>query len=309
MNLDFQHTPPSGGYCWWYLDAFSDDGLEGLTLIVFIGSVFSPYYALARRRGGASPENHCAFNVALYGSQAARWSMTERGRRALRREAQVMHIGPSRVMLGTHTLVFDLDEWTVPIPRRIRGQIRVRALTVFEGDFTLDAAGRHRWAPRAPRAEIEVDLDMPRVQWRGEAYLDTNRGSEPLETAFADWDWARATLPDGNTAVHYHVRCRDGSTRALNLSFGHDGARTLAPLARHTLRPSRWGIARPASGDPETPPQIVATLEDTPFYARTRLKARWAGEPVEAMHESLSLTRFARPWVQAMLPFRMPRRT
>jgi carotenoid 1,2-hydratase len=29
---------------------------------------------------------------------------------------------------------------------------------------------------------------------------------------------------------------------------------------------------------------------------------------VVAMHESLSLDRFMRPWVQAMLPFRMPRR-
>ncbi len=35
---------------WWYVDALSDDGRHGLTLIAFIGSVFSPYYAWARRR-------------------------------------------------------------------------------------------------------------------------------------------------------------------------------------------------------------------------------------------------------------------
>ena len=39
-----------GGYAWWYIDALSDDGRCGLTIIAFIGSVFSPYYALARRR-------------------------------------------------------------------------------------------------------------------------------------------------------------------------------------------------------------------------------------------------------------------
>jgi carotenoid 1,2-hydratase len=308
MKLDFQHTPPAGGYCWWYLDAFSDDGLDGLTVIAFIGSVFSPYYALARRRGHASPENHCALNVALYGAQASRWSMTERGRSALRRDSSVMQIGPSRLTLGAHGLVIDVNEWSVPLPRRIRGQIRVRPHTTFEGDFALDSAGRHLWAPRAPRAEVEVDLDTPRVQWRGEAYLDTNRGSEPLESAFADWDWARATLPDSRTAVHYHVRCRDGSARGLNLSFGDDGARALPPLARHALTRSRWGIARPASSDLDAAPHIVKTLEDTPFYARTRLHARWGGANVDAMHESLSLARFASPWVQAMLPFRMPRR-
>ena len=40
------------GYVWWYVDALSDDGRHGLTLIAFIGSVFSPYYAW---RGGAAP--------------------------------------------------------------------------------------------------------------------------------------------------------------------------------------------------------------------------------------------------------------
>ena len=37
-----------------------------LTLIAFVGSVFSPYYAWARRRGQADAENHCALNLALY---------------------------------------------------------------------------------------------------------------------------------------------------------------------------------------------------------------------------------------------------
>ena len=49
------------------------------------------------------------------------------------------------------------------------------------------------------------------------------------------------------------------------------------------------------------------TLEDAPFYARSQLSARLFGETVDVMHESLSLDRFRRPIVQAMLPFRMPR--
>jgi carotenoid 1,2-hydratase len=44
----------------------SDDGQHGMTLIAFVGSVFSPYYAWARRKGQADPENHCALNVAIY---------------------------------------------------------------------------------------------------------------------------------------------------------------------------------------------------------------------------------------------------
>ena len=47
----FDAAVPPGGYAWWYVDALSDDGRHGLTIIAFIGSVFSPYYACARRRG------------------------------------------------------------------------------------------------------------------------------------------------------------------------------------------------------------------------------------------------------------------
>ena len=43
-----------GGYSWWYVDALSDDGKNGITLIALIGSVFSPYYAAMRRRRSAA---------------------------------------------------------------------------------------------------------------------------------------------------------------------------------------------------------------------------------------------------------------
>ena len=74
------------GYVWWYADGVSDDGAYGVTVIAFIGSVFSPYYAYARGSGLVDPANHVALNVALYGPDRRRWSMTERGRNALERE-------------------------------------------------------------------------------------------------------------------------------------------------------------------------------------------------------------------------------
>ena len=53
---------------------------------------------------------------------------------------------------------------------------------------------------------------------------------------------------------------------------------------------------------------VLSTWEDAPFYARSALETTLFGERVEAVHESLSLTRFVSPIVQWMLPFRMPRR-
>ena len=52
---------------------------------------------------------------------------------------------------------------------------------------------------------------------------------------------------------------------------------------------------------------MLATYEDTPFYARSLLASTLGGEPVRAMHESLSLDRFRNPMVRLMLPFRIPR--
>jgi len=55
-------------------------------------------------------------------------------------------------------------------------------------------------------------------------------------------------------------------------------------------------------------PAVRQTLEDTPFYSRSVIGTQLLGEQVTAVHESLSLDRFRAPWVQAMLPFRIPRR-
>ena len=64
-GFGFDRAVPAGGYAWWYVDAVSDDGEHALTLIAFIGSVFSPYYARALRRGPAAAENHVSMNVAF----------------------------------------------------------------------------------------------------------------------------------------------------------------------------------------------------------------------------------------------------
>ena len=68
-----------------------------------------------------------------------------------------------------------------------------------------------------------------------------------------------------------------------------------------------WRVARGGRTDEGTPLRVLQTLTDAPFYARSLVDAQWLGERVTAMHESLSLARFDSAWVQAMLPFRMPR--
>src|SRR5690606_31511712 len=110
-----------------YVDALSDDGRHGLTIIAFIGSVFSPYYAFRRRRGPVAAIDHCAVNVALYGEGPGRWAMTERGRRAVDRDATRLAIGPSTMAWRDDGLEVEFDEVAVPWPRRTTGSLRLYA--------------------------------------------------------------------------------------------------------------------------------------------------------------------------------------
>jgi carotenoid 1,2-hydratase len=69
-----------------------------------------------------------------------------------------------------------------------------------------------------------------------------------------------------------------------------------------------WRVRRRTRADSGTSPRVIQTLEDAPFYARSRIATRLDGVTAEAIHESLDLNRFASPLVRALLPFRMPRR-
>ena len=276
-----------------------------MTLIAFIGSVFSPYYAAARRRGPADPRDHVALNVALYGDGPRRWTMTERGRDQLSTSADRLRIGPSTLAWEGDTLVVDLHEVAAPWPRRVSGRVRVEGVLSGLQPIELDAAGAHRWQPIAPRARVSVELDTPALRWSGDGYLDSNQGDIPLEKSFDAWQWCRTPRPDGGALLRYDVQERDGRTRALRLDIAPDGELQVDDAqAAHPLVASRWGIAR----DAHDGGALRQTLEDGPFYARSLLATPWQGHSLPTFHESLSLERFRARWVQALLPFRMPRR-
>lgn len=273
--------------------------------------MFSPYYAWARQRSGlADAENFCAINVALYGN-TKRWALTERGSAALQRNPNLLRIGPSAVHWDGHCLEVQINEITTPLPSRLRGRVRLYPPPLSEQEFALDRDANHIWWPAAPRSRVEVDMAQPGLSWQGDGYFDANRGCEPLEQRFVSWDWSRAMLDDGRCAVLYDRIIRDEPTQSLGLCFDDAGKlETFDPPPRVDLPKTRaWRIARATQCDPGSLPRADKTLEDTPFYARSLVTSQLLGQPVTAMHESLSLERFSQPWVRLLLPFRMPRRS
>ena len=266
--------------------------------------MFSPYYRASGRR---DPLDHAALNVALYGPGRGRWTMSERGLHQVARSAERLAIGPSAMAWDGDALTIAIDEVGAPLPERVRGIVRVSPRALGDEAFALDPGGRHLWRPVAPCARVEVAFDKPALRWAGEGYLDANQGVEALEAGFRHWDWSRAHLGGGETAVLYEGTRADRSRFGLALRIGADGAaREVEPPPAVRLPSTRvWRMPRATRADGGA--RVVKTWEDSPFYARSALATRLFGEPAAAVHESLSLTRFASPLVQALLPFRMPR--
>ncbi len=236
--------------------------------------------------------------------------MTERSRASVARERHSFAVGPSRLHWDGSSLAIDLDEVGMPLPQRVRGRVRVwpRGLSTFGA--ALDDTGRHRWGPIAPCARVEVVLDRPGLRWSGDAYLDSNEGDEPIDGPFTSWDWSRAALRDGSTAVIYDLRQKSGVERVISQRFAPDGrSEPFEAPPRQALARSMWRIERHLRSGPGAPPRVRQTLEDTPFYVRSLIDAQLLGETVTSVHETLDLPRLVARSTRLMLPWRMPRVT
>ncbi|MFB2552388.1 carotenoid 1,2-hydratase [Ensifer soli] len=287
-------------------------------MIAFVGSVFSPYYHWSGRR---RPDNHVAFNVALYTPEGNVWAMTERGAAALDIADDAIGIGQSRMAVEADgTLSIRFDETALPwpgqrlLPRRIAGTITLAPEAAGGPAVALDGAGDHLWAPRMPagRATVVCDL-LPGGGWQGHGYHDWNMGRRPLEQDFSGWDWARGRVAEtGETLILYDARLADGTRRAFGLRQPAGMAATAPEVfalpPRQSLPRGFWGVPVSVACDPGTQPGLRRRLEDTPFYTRALVDVRLAGRSVRLMHETLDCRRLAHPLVRLMLPFRMPRR-
>ena len=246
-------------------------------------------------------------NVVLFGEGGKRWAMTERGASSLERSATAYRLGKSQARVIDQGLEIDIDEICVPFPTRLQGRVTVNFLTTHHVGFHLDSTQRHVWRPIAPCSTVHVDFHSPRQSWSGYAYVDSNWGEEPVEARFEGWQWSRAERGT-KTCVYYDVNELDGSARSIACAFDQDGGVASLPDAGlYQGAKTGWRMARPYRSEAGGQ-GLIKTVEDTPFYARSLVGQVIEGEPVTAIHESLSVTRFASPAVQMMLPWRMPRR-
>lgn len=253
--------------------------------------------------------DHCAINVVLYEKGRRHWAFTERSSSSVERTPRLLRVGPSRLAWEDSVLVGRFDERRVPGFGRIRGSFRLTPLHLFGIPHELDARGRHRWWAIAPVSRIQVDFQEPRLSFSGTGYHDANTGTRPLESDFTSWQWSRVDLPD-STAVLYDVQRLQGEPLALSRAFTSTGEiRDVQAPVNNTLPRTFWRAGRSIRSGQGAPARVIRTLEDSPFYARSLVQTGIGGREARAMHESLSLTTFTRPWLQHMLGYRIRRET
>ena len=296
---------PPDGYAWWYIDGISADGTRAISVIAFIGSVFSPWYRWSGRR---DPHNNVCINVATYGP-GGRFTMTDRGRSALRQSADTFTVGPSSLHWTGTELVIDINELAAPpIPGRVQGQVVITPSAVTKDELPLCADGGHVWRPFAPVSDIKVDLNSAGWQWSGHGYFDANFGTRALEADFDSWTWGRYPTKAGSTCFYDATR-RDGSILAAAIGFDQDGTARMmdAPPLTGFCR-SLWAVKRETRADPGTMPKQVKPMLDAPFYARSMVETTLNSETTVGVHEALDLRRFRSSLLMPMLACRVPRR-
>ncbi|WP_367396932.1 carotenoid 1,2-hydratase [Ruegeria atlantica] len=283
----------------------SDDQSRAISIIAFIGSVFSPWY---RWSGRKDPENHVCINVATYGP-GGRFTMTDRGRSALRLTRDSMTVGPSSLRWDGDKLIIDINEMGAPpIVSPVRGQVVLEPTALTDVELPLTPDNTHIWRPFAPTARIDVDLTATGWQWTGHGYFDANFGTRALEEDFSYWTWGRFPAADGSTCF-YDAQRLDGSTLSQAITFHSDGSAKKAPLPpKAQLNRSLWAVRRETRADKGYRPQQVMNMLDAPFYSRAMVRTQLGGVETTGVYEALDLRRFRSPLLKPMLALRVPRR-
>ncbi len=306
----FDRNVPSGGYAWWYVDAISENADFGITLIAFVGSVFSPYYFRARKKNAATnPDNYCALNIAFHENQKKYWCMTERSAKHVYRSSEIFEMANSSITWNGSYLEFKIQEYTVPLPSKVSGVVRVHPHYINTNNYFLEDSQKHAWCPIAPCSHVEVEMQRPNFQWHATGYFDSNWGAEPLENGFRSWNWSCTKMNEEERVIQYHTVNRNNTNTDLGFHFASDGKITAREQQIAKILPETkiWRVPRKAYVEDDRNVNVLKTLEDTPFYSRSVLNSETQDKSILTIHESLELDRFKKPLTQFMLPFRMPR--
>lgn len=244
-------------------------------------------------------------NVCLYGPRGSFFALREGAIPDASRRPDDVGIGRSSMEWRDGALVADFDERTTPFGAPLRGRVTLHPETGSGARVLLDPGGAHEWWPSCPAGRLEARFTHPDITFGGRGYHDANAGRVPLESSFTSWSWSRATAPDRGATVTYDVTLRSGERASHAFCFDAErGIHASPELEERALPRTGWRMGRSVRVPRGSSIAELRTLEDTPFYARSRLRTLSSSGASTVIHEELSLDRLRQAWVRFLIGFR-----
>jgi carotenoid 1,2-hydratase len=289
----------AGAYRWFYADVTAGD--YSAVCIFMVGSLFSPRYSVAARRG-ASPLQHCAVNFALYHHGVRqRWVLSEYPVASVQGNGRALRIGRSLLEYAPDgTVRMEVDERCAPFGRAVRARLVLEPQVPAAEEVQLVPGLPHYWRALAPRARARLEVDSEGVGGEGLGYHDSNHGAELLGARLPGWHWARVHGPE-ETVVDYHL---PGGVAPLRVTAGALGTKAERRPLLAEARPTSltgWGLRVPAwlyAGN--TVVGAPRLLESSPFYARVEARRG----RLDVLGEVADFRRFHSPFIRWMAHFR-----
>ena len=304
---NFDLDVPPDGYAWWYIDGDLGRGTRALSVIGFIGSVFSPWYAWSGRR---DPDNHVCINVATYGP-GGRFTMTDRGRSRAAPVAAPLRGRPVLDDMGRGAARDRRrrDRVAADRCRRVRGQIASDPAAITGSELPLTVDGAHVWRPFAPRLGDRGRSGGARLAMvRPRLFRCQLRHPRAGDRISPSGPGAASRIAVALPAFTTQHGC-DGTELGAGFRFGADGqAREIEPPPRTRLSPVAL------AGAPRNALRCGTRPEAGAEHARRAVLfplSRADGDRRRSrtgVHEALDLRRFRSPLLKPMLALRVPRR-
>lgn len=238
------------GYEWWYFDALSDDGDDGIVIIFLDNFIFSPDYnsfvsknrnlrSMHRNNSGKEKFPALAFIYYRNGKPVYRaineFDENEFDASETLPECRIgkNSFSYKKAPYGAGYLL-SIDA-RLPKNRRLEAQFEWLSIEsdLLPGEINSGSSNAHSWNLVAPRSDVTGRITVfnrrgrkkEEIPFRGTGYHDHNFDNRWLPETVRDWQWGRAHFPDA-TAVFYHYKEIGSNRDKAKLYLIKDGVLT-----------------------------------------------------------------------------------
>ena len=251
-------------YEWWYFDALSDDGSEGVVIVFLDNFIYSPRYNSKGSSAAGPDERQRRFPAVSFtyfrDGKAIYRAVNEYPERqfSASRDVPECRIGDSSFKWQSASYG---SGYLVTINASLVGGKWIEAefeWLSIESDFMPNSFSycdsAHCWNMVAPRSDVTGKVivsdkrgkEVDTLHFRGTGYHDHNLDNRWLAKTVRDWHWGRAHFSD-STAVFYRYCENDDltpSTKLLVVKNGELTERTVEYEEQNYVR-DKFGIRYP----------------------------------------------------------------